>query len=367
LIFATAKTRVMALNRQTGQLAWEATLSDELPSRCSNNDCLRVVGQRVVVLAGDGGLVGLDAQSGRTVWNTRLNSTPDRLHVINDQIVLFDQRDGGVVLSIINPTDGSERQTLKPICSGSSSSMTDDARLDSPVLVDSDQKSLYILFGFFNTCVQRWDATTGELIWNASFEDISFFSGHGPQPILIDDALYVASENQLVAVNRADGAWRTLIDDPDYEFVPLAVQDGVLIVRAKRTRGTTRFELWGVNSEAGERVWQHVFTDSEPLDEPDRMSGLIDEGDSGWTAHLTPQGLVVVQAMAQPHHLSIETLDPASGVSSGAMTIPLAGISGGFYSVPDVVGWKSSTLWMIVEGRLYVLDLATSTWALTWP
>ncbi len=67
------------------------------------------------------------------------------------------------------------------------------------------------------------------MLWNASLGDTSFSSGFGPSSILTGDSIYVASENQLVDLDLADGTSRILINDPDYEFVPWAQRDEVLI------------------------------------------------------------------------------------------------------------------------------------------
>jgi outer membrane protein assembly factor BamB len=365
-VLAVVKTRVFALDRQSGSLAWEASISDEIPYSCPD-DCLMVVGQRVVVLSRDGRLAGFDAQSGQTVWNTRLNSTPDQLYAVNGQLAVFDNRDGAVVLLVIDPVDGSEQETLTPECTDPSSGFVDDPGFNSQVLVTPDQRSLVLLFGFFSSCVQRWDIASGSMAWNASLGDVAFSHAFGPTSIISGDSVYVAGDNQLLTVGLTDGIWTVLTDDPDYELVPLGTRDGVLITRAKRTRGSTRFELWGLEMSTGRQVWQHPLPDSEPLDEPDRMSGLIDKGDSAWTAHLTAEGLVVVTAMAEPHQLTVETLDPATGTSAGATPIPLAGITGGFYAVPDVVAWVDDQLWLIVEGRVYAVSPAQGALEFKWP
>jgi len=365
-VFAAVQTRVMALDRGTGHTVWEASISDELPYSCMR-DCLTLMGERVVALSRDGRLYGLDAQGGQVVWTIRLNSTPDHLVVVGDRIAILDNRDGSGVLSLIDPVNGSEVQTLRPQCTDPESGFTDDPDLNAPILVPPDQKSLVILFGFFSSCVQRWDVATGSMLWNTSMGDISFSSGFGPSSMLTSESIYVASGQQLLDVDLADGKWRSLIADPDYEFVPLAETEGILITRAKRTRGTTRFELWGVDTETGRRVWQHPFAGSEPLDEPDRMAGLIDQGESAWTAHLTPAGLAVVQAMAQPHQLTVEMLNPRTGASGGAVAIPLSGINGDFYGVPEVLGWNRDQLWLILDGRMYVVNLNSSNLEFAWP
>jgi outer membrane protein assembly factor BamB len=366
LIFVAVKTEIMALDRRSGQVSWQASISDELPTGCASG-CLRVVGQRVVALAKDGELYGLDARTGRTVWDQRLTSTPDRLYAIGDEVAVFDRPRESTVLSMIDAATGTMLRRLSPQCRGDSSGMTDDPDLSSPVLVAPDQKSLVMLFGFFNACVQRWDVTTGTLMWNASLGDVSFSFSFSAEPALLGKTIYVATDNQLQSIQMADGTWTTQLDDPDYEFVPLAEQDGTLIVRAKRTRGTTRFELWGVDETSGSRIWQHPIPGGEPMDEPNRMAGLVDQGDLAWTAHLTPDGLVVVQATAQPNQLTVETLNPKTGASSGVQRLRLSGISGDFYSVPEVLGWPGEQLWLMVDGKMFVVNLRQARMEFAWP
>ena len=67
--------------------------------------------------------------------------------------------------------------------------------------------------------------------------------------------------------------------------------------------------------------------------------------------------MVVVQATAEPHQLTVQVLDPKTGAGGGAQTIPLTGITGDFYSVPDVLGWPRNQLWLIVDGQLDVVNL----------
>jgi hypothetical protein len=97
------------------------------------------------------------------------------------------------------------------------------------------------------------------------------------------------------------------------------------------------------------------------------MAGLIDDGDSAWTAHLTPAGLAVVRAMAQPHQLTVEMLNPRTGASGGPVAIPLSGINGDFYSVPEVLGWNRDQLWLILDGRMYVVNPEKGNLEFTWP
>ena len=74
----------------------------------------------------------------------------------------------------------------------------------------------------------------------------------------------------------ANGKVTEMLTDPDYELRPLAAQGDVLLVRALRTRGTRRFELWGVDVASGKKLWQTIFDkEGGPMLGPDRAAGLL--------------------------------------------------------------------------------------------
>ena len=362
LVYTVDKTRLLALNRDSGQIVWQTSLSDEVSTSC--HGCLQVVGKQLVALTKDGTLQSFDAQTGRVARSKRLSSTPDRLSVIRDQLLVIDRDNGDAFVSILDPATGKEVQHLTPQCTADPESLPDTLETDAAIVIDSDQ-SLYLMYGTFTACVQRWDVTSGKLTWQTGLKDASFIIADDIYPLVSDDSVFVSGRNALYAVSKKDGKPRELINNADYDFVPLAIHANTLIVRAKRTRGSTRYELWGVDIPSGKQLWQHPFAATEPLDEPDRMAGLIDNTDSGFTAHLTPTGLVIVAAKGEPHQLVLETLDPESGTSAGEKTIGL-NVSGDFYSVPDVVGWTNDTGYFIIEGQLYVVNLTLGTATYVW-
>ena len=293
-----------------------------------------------------------------------MSSTPDRLNVIRDQLMIIDRDNGDAFVSIIDPATGKEVQHLAPKCTADPESIPDTLETDAAVVMDSDQ-SLYLMYGTFTACVQRWDVTGGKLAWQTGLKDASFTIADDIYPLVSDDSIFVNGRNAVYAVSKKDGKSRALINNADYEFVPLAIHTNTLIVRAKRTRGSTRYELWGVDIPSGKSLWQHPFTATEPLDEPDRMAGLIDRTDSGFTTHLTSAGLVIVTAKGEPHQLVLETLNPETGASTGEKTIGL-NVSGSFYSVPDVAGWTNDTGYFVIEGQLYVVNLISGTTTYVW-
>ena len=65
-----------------------------------------------------------------------------------------------------------------------------------------------------------------------------------------------------------DGTWRVVAHALDYRLIPLATADKLLIVRAIRSRGSERSELWGIDLSSGEPRWQYVLQAPRWLKEP---------------------------------------------------------------------------------------------------
>ena len=150
-----------------------------------------------------------------------------------------------------------------------------------------------------------------------------------------------------------------LMNNPDYETVLLALAGDKLIVRARRTRGTERFELWGVDTASGTPAWQMAMQGSSPIDPPDEMAGLIDDTGSAWTWKLTATGLVVMKFQAKPNQLILQTFNPVDGISLGSQTIALGRISGDFYESPTFIGWQGDVAYFSLESNIYSLDVTT--------
>jgi outer membrane protein assembly factor BamB len=314
----------------------------------------------------DGSVQSFDAQSGRSVWSARLSSTPYWLGQLNDRLLVVDRSASTSYLAIIDPASGVVLQQVSPECTADPNSLSDSFETDASITPDPIDGSIYLMYGTFSACVQRWEASSGKMTWQTALKDASFTLADNLHPLLVGDKLYLNGDHNLQVVDKRSGAANELISNPDYDFVPLAIQDNVLIVRAKRTRGTTRFELWAVDAASGQSLWQLPFpNDTEPLDEPDRMSGLIDSTSSGFTAHLTSRGLVVMVASADPHQLLLKTLNPQSGASTALKAIPV-NATGDFYSVPDVIGWTDTSAWIVLDGNLYVVDLVNGTITYQW-
>jgi hypothetical protein len=117
--------------------------------------------------------------------------------------------------------------------------------------------------------------------------------------------------------------------------------------------------LRGLSLTAGEPAWSIELGTAEPIDPPDEMVGLVDEGSFGWTWHVASSGLTLIRFEAAPNQLVIQSLDPRDGNVSGEITTPLKGVSGDFYSVPQIIAWDGDLVYLSLDGMLYCINIQT--------
>ncbi len=217
-------------------------------------------------------------------------------------------------------------------------------------------------------CVQSWDISSGESVWQAQLpEDTTLardvqgglhLNPAGPFFVLGQESLYVPvvtafSESAIVRLDLNSGQLQTLPEEEDFATMPLGEQDGVLLARAQRTRGSERTELWGLNKDTGERLWQH-----------DLQTHLLLNVDAGigpeWTYHFTSHGLAVIQLIAGPPQLLVQLIDVPTGQ---VMYETSTRLDNDFWTG---VTWTNNTAYLTIR-NLYAVDLAAGEVALEWP
>jgi DNA-directed RNA polymerase subunit RPC12/RpoP len=162
----------------------------------------------------------------------------------------------------------------------------------------------------------------------------------------------IANTVSIISLDTTNGRWQAVGPTPDYDLIPLAVVDNLLIVRATRSRGTPRSELWGLDLVSGEQRWQYVLQAQRWFKEAG--------SEPAWDWRLTPHGLVVLQLFSDPDQLVVEKLESQTGVSSGQNTIPLED------NFLTGIAWNDAAAWLAIR-KIYALDLATSSLSYTWP
>lgn len=350
MVYLTDEANLVALRLRDGTAAWRASLVVEPPAGC--DDCLRLVGSRVVVLQKDGSLQGFDAQSGKQTWSTRLDGTPRSLPVAGDKLVVMRQPDDkqGMRIAFIDATSGDATRQIDPHCPSVTESFGEERpRADTPLLFSHDGSALYLIFGFFKKCAQRWDVGGDQPRWQVPIDDqLAPPIWTDNLPVLTDNAIYLSNQGKIWALGAGDGAVRPLVDEKDYKLVPLGLSDGVLIALASPTWDSRRLALWGLDAATGERRWQAALDAHE-------MRRLGSFGDWDW--RLTPKGLVVAQVLRDQAQLIVETINPSTGVIANRQATDLAGAH--LPSLQNAL-WTDDMAWLKVDNTIYAVDLATS-------
>jgi hypothetical protein len=260
-------------------------------------------------------------------------------------------------LLFLDPATGTQQNVITPTCTYNDS--TSNLDIDSELLYDQAGNALYLVYDSSYGCVQRLDLASGKIAWEADSQNDFSLTPDDFQSLITDCTLYFNNGNDLMAVDKSSGTMKVLLTNPDYELLPLAMAGDTLIVRARRTRGTEIFQLWGVVAASENQVWQVDTQGSSPINPPNEMAGLIDDTGSGWTWRLASTGLVVAQFQAQPNQLVLETFNPSTGVSLSKQAIPLKNVSGDFYDIPTVLGWQGNIAYLNIDLNIYSLDVTT--------
>ena len=357
LVYAANGSTLLAYQKSDGSLAWQTQMPDKLNY---SDSTLLVTAGRVITLNADQSLQAYDAATGRLVWDRRLAGYDRTLRLLNGLLVVMDYTDNNYTYSLffIDPLDGTLLRTVTPTCqTDQNSSATLDT--DSGLLYSEAENALFLVYDSSYGCVQRLDFATGAMTWQSLSGDSFSSSPYGFNLLMTAATLYFNDGGQLLAVDKHIGTIQTLVSNEDYDFVPLAVTGDTLLLRARRTRGTERFELWGVNAATGRQLWQMSIQGAEPVDPPDEMIGLVDDTDSGWTWRLLPPGLVLIKFQAAPNQLVLGTYNPADGTLLNEQKVPLPQVTGDFYSVPRVIGWLDNLAYLNIDSTIFALDVST--------
>ncbi len=320
---------VQALKLSDGTLEWETSLSDEVAATC--RECARLTKERLLVLTSDLVLQGVDIDSGEVEWSYERKTSRDwQVKPIllgqGDKVVLVDQTDFDVtapsVFLVFKTSNGEQLQSITPQCSDM------PFKVSSPKFIDKAGKNVYFTFSLGPThCIQGWDIEEGSMLWeNTLPKEIisspSFFDNpHLDNPgLLADDVLYYGSggpaqKGKLIDINLSDGAINLLLEDPKYAITPLLKGDGILLVRASRTKGSKQDELWAVDIPSGEVLWQHELQTTDLMGWGSNHSGV-----GTWT--LAPVGgrVAVIQVISEggAYYVVVDILNIRDGTITAA-------------------------------------------------
>lgn len=354
LIYAAYEDNLLAYTKSDGTLAWQTVMPDAL--NYSGHDLL-VTSGRVITRNANQSIQAYNAETGGLVWSKRLTGFSDIMLLVDKSLMVVDfaDTDNHYGMYFFDPVTGNQQYLVTPTCTVNESANSLDN--DTEMFFDEAGNALYLVF--YEGCVQKFDLATRKVTWNSNRSEYFRSTSYESKYVFNDSTLFFGNAGDLFAVNKANGEMSLLSQNEDYNLYPLMISGDMLILRADRTRGTNRSELWGVDISSGAQTWQITMQDAEPIDPPNEMSGFIDNTDFGWTLSQTSAGMVRMTFKGEPNQLVLETISPTDGSVQSSKTINIKGASGDFYDIPKVLGWQGNTAYLDIDSGFYRLDVST--------
>jgi hypothetical protein len=180
---------------------------------------------------------------------------------------------------------------------------------------------------------------------------------YGPRFVFLGgDVLSEDLDGVIMAIDRKGGEVFRLLAEPDHELAPLGATQEMLAVHARRTRGSERNEIWGVEVESGATLWKREL-DVEKRYQVDTYSSPL------WDAFLSPHGLVLLQVFPEDGRIQIQRLDIENGEILAESEIK---IGGNTFFIREAI-WTNAAAYFAIDGDLYALDYESATLDKDWP
>jgi outer membrane protein assembly factor BamB len=370
LFLVEKDTHLKALSLADGSLLWQSELVDKIGY---GETPLSVQGDRVVAISQDYTLQAFDAATGKMAWSRRLESSASDFTLLSQSVAVIDDADEQTSLFLLNLSDGSERARITPSCERpdspgwTSEISTSSAYVFSPGADGTlDSGALYFLYGSSPSCVERWDTNTAALVWQSVDTENSVPWSNDAMILVTPETVYYANDNQLWAVTQATAERKLLLENEDYEPLPLTMAGDALILRVRRSRGSERFELWSVNPATGAQNWTYNLGESKPFQPPNEQVGSFSSGDSAWDWQLSGDQLVLFKAVTNPNQFIAETLNVSDGTVAQTHSTPIETWSEDSYWMDGGV-WKGPFYWANAETKMLVFNTSTGEMQYSYP
>lgn len=300
LVFAVVEDTVWAWDMVDGALQWQLSLQDVVTRTCDN--CIHMSNEGLFILTQDRYLYAIDTQAGEMIWEARLNAQHgfDALTVIEGHVVVLDRADEDTSTpmgySWYQIADGTLARHVAPTCADGSWARG-VRTTDQPMFNATHNEALFVVDGGSgDTCLLHVSLADGTLL-----QEIRVPKEVLPQPspaqrgdpnyIWDGQMLYTANrDGELLLFDMEAQTSEVLTAVTDTTLTLQYIQEGVLLVRAQRTRGAEQDGLWGINPQTGETLWQHDVQNSE-------LFGVDSIWSGDWTWRLDGQTLTILEVV----------------------------------------------------------------------
>ncbi len=339
-VFLTIKDDIYAYQTADGKALWQAKLSDKL-GYCNGDDTCTLNYQSVVMLlTSDETLQALDATTGKTLWSTRVSNGSFVLRMYKDSVAvpMEDPKTKDDYLAFLDYKTGKEIMRVAP----------EQYYSYNPAFFSNDD--LYLIS---SSVVEKWNLAENspKLVWHS--EETQY--GSSDKGYLAKDALFLNTNNGLLSVNLTNGNIRLFLQNEDYDFNVLAEHGSQLIILARRTRGTEKFEIWPVDMQSGEVGSTIAMGEGKLYD--GTYETISQAAQYAWTWQLYNDVLYIVKFQLSPNQVSIDSYNPKDWKKTSSQTIPLTKITDDSYGLRTIVGWQRKYLFVLLDTDPYGFDI----------
>lgn len=241
IVTVSARGRVTALNKQTGEELWEQDLDTAIGSSAT------IANGKVYVGTMDGWLYALDSGNGKLVWQSRVPSSVLAAPAVNSDTVVIHTHDGSV--EALSAAKGKHLW----VHAGSTPDLISEGN-SSPVIVGSSA-----LVGFDSGHLAAFDLSTGRVQWErpvaipSSGSEIMQMVDIIGTPKVQGGTAYVGTfHGNLVAVSVSDGQL--------YWQQPLSTYRAVALAPSNIIVTTSDGSVEAFDRQTGQQAWtQNAF------------------------------------------------------------------------------------------------------------
>ena len=218
-------------------------------------------------------------------------------------------------------------------------------------------------FGTIPSCLQRWDAATGGLIWTQTLPSGTSFGTFNDSPAIWGPSLIaIPSGSDLMVVDRNTGAQVQVLEGDQEQLVPIGFIGETLVAVVEDQRGTRDFSVRGISTVSWQTSWEQAL-DGTPTSTMSSATGTSSE--TAVAVELVGTNVRLISFDGEQQDLVVSSVDTTTGAATGATTIDLAFTStiGEF----EELGWRGDTAVLVVDAHVVAVDTASATITSTWP
>lgn len=354
-IYLVNEATLMALDRATGKLVWQSSLANNIQTGCAGeNGCLQVTGDQIVALSRDGTIQSFHGATGAPTWSRRMNSQPRSFLVNQDQVLVVDMDEGNnAQVFVIKASTGDLLFDFQPACNFTVITMRPHA--SDKFIVTPNGESLLIISSGTYACAWRYSLTDGSLVWSYRPPEVN-----GPLPFtwsrdsltLNDPTVYFTNKDSSNAkiyqldTQSAGSVPQVFYEVANYDIAVHFTVGDLLLVSGSPGYASDEVEIWAIELASGERRWQRKLGTTHSFDD--------------WLIYPTDEGIFTMICSWDDDDCRFETLDYATGTSKGQLNAD----TGRPFNGMSVRGNQG---FLTINGKIYAIDLTTSTINYSWP